>query len=206
MRVVFIQYGLGNIELAEMMVKSCQKLDYEVIQLADTKAPKFKGIECIRKPLDEPKMLWRMRRLLDVEPPYVMLDTDMLVAKDISDGFGEDVALTWRPRHMIFPFEEKKALRMPYNGGVIFVSNQDFIKECLKEMEAQEPRYQDWYGDQLALVKVAESGKFKVKELRDPQWNFVPDSNGHEVPNIRIWHFKGIRKAMMPARARTLGL
>jgi hypothetical protein len=203
-RVVFIQYGLGNIELAEMMVASCKKHGYEVIQLSDEKAPRIGGISCLRAPMNEPRMLWRMRRLLEVEPPYVMLDTDMLVAKDISDGFGGDVALTWRARHMIFPFEEKKALRMPYNGGVIFVSNQDFIKECLKEMEAQEPRYQDWYGDQLALVKVAESGRFKVKELRDEKWNFVPDSNGHEIPDIRIWHYKGMRKAMMPARFKTL--
>jgi hypothetical protein len=99
MRVVFVQYGFGNVGLAAMMVESCLKLGYEVWQLSDEKAPRVSGIDkIVRKPFDqktEGRMLYRARHLADLEGPYVMLDTDMIVARDISDGFGVDGAVTW---------------------------------------------------------------------------------------------------------------
>jgi hypothetical protein len=201
MRVVFIQYG-PDIQYAQLMVNSVKKLGYHITQLSCPQAPKVNGAnEVIRRPMKEGRMLFRARFLADQQPPYVMLDTDMIVARDISEGFGGDVALTWRAKHMVLSKDEKEPLRMPYNGGVIFVQNQSFMEDCLEEMERMPPKRQDWYGDQLALVKVAESGKYKVKELRDETWNFCPDSRGHDIPNVKIYHYKGWRKPFMAARA-----
>jgi hypothetical protein len=205
-KVVFIQYGV-NIEHASMMVQSCKKLGYEVIQLSCHAAPEVKGVDEIHRDAFKPgegRMLYRARRLTELKAPYVLLDTDMIVARDISDGFGEDVALTWRPKHLIITKGEIGPIRMPYNGGVIFVSDHHFMIDCYEEMLKLPPNRQDWYGDQIALRDVAESGKYKVKELRDEVWNFCPDSFGHDIPGVRIYHFKGQRKAIMPSRWRVM--
>jgi hypothetical protein len=96
LRVVFIQYGV-DIRFAQLMVSSVKRLGYDVTQLSCPQAPKVEGVnEVIRRPMKEGRMMFRARFLADQEPPYVMLDTDMIVARDISEGFGGDVALTWR--------------------------------------------------------------------------------------------------------------
>jgi hypothetical protein len=204
-RVVFVQYGFGNVGLAAMMVESCLKLGYEVWQLSDEKAPRVSGIDrLIREPMKEGRMLYRARVLSQIEAPYVMLDTDMIVARDISDGFGGDAAVTWRAKHNVWVDGEPKPIKMPYNGGVLFVQNQDFMKACYEEMLRQPAKFQDWYGDQIALRDVVDSGKFEIKKLTDPVWNFVPDSAGHDTLGVRIYHYKGIRKEWMPARFKQM--
>jgi hypothetical protein len=133
-----------------------------------------------------------------------MLDTDMIVARDISDGLGGAAAVTWRPKHNVWVDGEPKPIKMPYNGGVLFVQNQEFMKACYEEMLKQPPKFQDWYGDQIALRDVVDSGRFDIKQLTDPVWNFVPDSAGHDILGVRIYHYKGIRKEMMPARFKQM--
>lgn len=164
------------------------------------KAPRIHGVdELIRAPMNEGRMLYRARRLAEIEPPYVMLDTDMLIKEDISEGLEDcDVALTWRAKHRIYVEDNKPPIAMPYNGGVVFVNNQEFMKDCLRRMEGMEPKLQDWYGDQIALRDAVNSGRYKVKELKDVKWNFVPDSEGHDLLGVRIYHYKGLRKRFMP--------
>ena len=206
MKVVFTQWG-KDISCASLMVRSCKALGYEVLQLADEVAPEVAGVDAIqRKPLDAPGMLWRCRRLAEIEPPYVSLDTDMLIVRDIGDGFGtEDVSLSWRERHMIFPHRETVPVAMPYNGGVMFVSNQQFMRDCAAAVEAMPAIRQAWYGDQIALRDVAP--RYKVRELRSREWNYAPDTETDIGKLIRVYHFKGPqRKAMMPVFAHRMGL
>lgn len=199
MRVAFVQYGRGNSDLAAMMVHSCKALGYDVTQLSCMEAPTVFGVDRVeRAPFDCGRMLFRARLLTKMITPFVLLDTDMIVRKDISDGFGEDAAVTYRDKHLVLSKDEKEPLRMPYNGGVIFASNQGFLVDCLKAMETMEPKRQDWYGDQLALRDVIESGKYKVRIHKDERWNFCPDSEGHDLDNVRIYHYKGNRKRLMP--------
>ena len=197
MKIVFVQFG-RDIACATMMVDTCKRLGYEVLQLSDEEAPDVPGVDEIRRsPKNAGRMLYRTRRLVEVEPPYVMLDTDMLVMRDISDGFDDsDVGLSWRPHHLV-KVKHDGIYRMPYNGGLIFVRNHDFIKDCLKVMEKQTEMRQDWFGDQLALCEVAESGKYKVRALREDCWNHAPNRLGF-IDGVRIYHFKGMRKGLMP--------
>lgn len=200
MRVVFVQYGHGGCGLAQMMVHSCKALGYEVWQISDMTAPEIPGVDSIsRAEMNCGRMLFRARELAPLKAPYALLDTDMLVVRDIEEGFGGDVSLTWRAKHMVVTKDEPAPLRMPYNGGVVFVQSQEFMQDCYDRMTKMEPKRQDWYGDQIALRDAAESGKYKVKELRDETWNFCPDSENHDIPKVRIYHFKGLRKQFMPA-------
>jgi len=56
-------------------------------------------------------------------------------------------------------------------------------------------KLQKWYGDQVALRDVAPN--YKVRELKDPVWNFVPEHLGDTIKGVRIYHFKGTRKRLM---------
>lgn len=196
-RVVFVQFG-PDISCATMMVDTCKRLGYEVLQLSDMEAPDVPKVDEVwRAPKTGGRMLYRARRLTEVPAPYVMLDTDMLLMRDISDGFDDsDVSLSWRPHHLV-KVKHDGIYRMPYNGGLIFVRNADFITDCLAVMEKQTEKMQDWFGDQLALCEVAESGKYKVRALREDFWNHAPNSFAF-VDGIRIYHFKGKRKELMP--------
>jgi hypothetical protein len=195
--VIFIQYG-PVVTWAQMMVASCKRFGYEVWQLSDEISPKVEGVDVLkREPMRGGRMMYRAQRLADQEAPYVLLDTDMIVAKDISDGFSEDVSLSWRPKQNVM-MKDGPPIRMPYNGGLVFVSNAAFMRDCYEEMKKMPPKHQDWYGDQIALRDVAESGKYKVRELKESGWNYVPEQLGEMRPDIRIYHFKGLRKQMMP--------
>lgn len=195
MKIVFIQYG-QDITCAEMMVGSCKALGYEVIQLSDKVAPDVPGADFVlRRAKDAPSMLWRYQRLLDIPAPYIMLDTDILVAKDISEAIQKDAAVTWRPVHNVI-VKDVGVVPMPYNGGFLAVNNDAFMRALVDKMEAQEPRWQEWYGDQMALRDVVAEEKFDVKILRDQAWNYVPDFLGDTTP-ARVLHFKGKRKSMM---------
>lgn len=194
MKVVFCQFG-DSAEYARMMVASCKRFGYEVWQLSDMVAPEIDGVDkLLREPMEGGRMLWRMKRLSEIEPPFVMLDTDMLVTRDISGGFGEDVALSSRKQRTVV--HDGEMIPMPYNGGLLFISNAQFLKDCLREMQTMPDNWQDWYGDQIALRHIAQSGKYRVRELDEYEWNYVPESNAANK-TARIWHFKGMRKPMM---------
>lgn len=192
MKVVFVQWG-DEIDYAKLMVASCKKQGYEVIQLATLDAPEVPGVDqVIREAMDCLPMEYRMRRLAQMEPPYLSLDTDCLVVKDISDGFGDDVAM----------FPRKGEVEMPWNGGVIFVRNHQFMKDCYEEVKKMPLSLKAWYGDQHALRAVAK--KYAVKEL-GRAWNFTP-YQGEFLPYVKVYHFKGNRKGAMLHYAQIAGV
>ena len=207
MRVVFVLYGRDS-QYAKLMVRSCKRLGYEVWQLSDYQAPMIEGVDHIeRRPMEEGRMIYRCRRLSQLMPPYVMLDTDMLVVRPIEGGFepDTDVSLTWREKHTVI-MKNQPPTKMPYNGGVIFVRNANFMSDCLSEMEKMHHQLQDWYGDQIALRDVVDNGKYKVNVLKEPGWNFCPEHPEHIGKTVRIYHFKGQRKALMNDYAEKLGI
>lgn len=194
MIVVFTLWGDKLARCAEIMVRSCRSLGYEVWQLADEIAPEIAGVEkVLREPMAKRKaMVYRMDRLAGLDiPEYVSLDVDQVVMGDISEGFDPeyDVTLMWRAN--------KESMRMIYNAGLIFVRNQQFICDAAQLVRKMGPSEQIWWGDQLALQQVAESGRYKVKELRAGKWNYKPQFKGERRSGILIYHCKGNRKDWM---------
>src|SRR5512139_2498684 len=191
MIVVFTLWGNKLTECAEMMVRSCKALGYEVWQLADDVAPDIAGVDkVLREPMGGRRaMVYRMDRLagLDIQE-YVSLDVDQVVMGDISEGFDPecDVTLMWRAN--------KESVRMIYNAGLIFVRNPQFIRDAAQLVCEMGVNEQIWYGDQLALQQVAESGRYRVKELRAGKWNYKPQFKGEKRSGILIYHCKGNRK------------
>jgi hypothetical protein len=191
--VVFVLYGTTMTEYAQMMVDSCKWHGYRVIQLSDEKAPEIKGSDqVIRAPFDKHREeLWRYQRLAEVSPPYISLDIDLIVVKDISDGFDPayDAVLTERP-----------ANGMPFNSGVFWVQTPEFIPECIRRIQEMEAGRQAWIGGQIAMKEIREAGQLRIKSLPCTEWN---DSK-HIKPggyngSSRVLHFKGDRKQHMKA-------
>lgn len=198
MIIVFTLWGDKLTRCAEIMVRSCRALGYEVVQLADEVAPEIDGVaKVLREPMNGRRaMVYRMDRLAGLDiPEYVSLDVDQVVMGDISDGFSRehDASLFWRPN--------KEDVKMIYNAGLIFVRNRDFVREVAALVRTMGPKEQDWFGDQLALQQVAEGGRYKIKELREARWNYKPAFKGERRNNILIYHCKGNRKDWMECYA-----
>lgn len=146
------------------------------------------------------------------ESPLILLDSDMLLNRDISDILSQDfdVAVTWR-----------KSNNMPINGGLIILNNKrpEIVRAFFSRfVKIYLDRYADenakWYGDQLALKdcigldhrQMAKSPMqtidgCKILFLPCDIFNFSPDNSENAIavrdPRIAVMHFKGERKHLM---------
>ena len=189
---VFVLYGTTMTAYAQMMVDSCKWHGYTVIQLSDEKAPDIKGSDqVIRAPFEKHREeLWRYQRLAEVPPPYVSLDIDLLVMKDIADGFDADydAVLTERP-----------ANDQPFNSGVFFVQTPAFIPECIRRIEEMDEGKQNWTGGQIAMKEIRAAGALRIKSLPCSEWNDSKHVSPGSYTGARVLHFKGGRKHHMKA-------
>lgn len=187
MKVVFCLYGKTLVRYAKLMVASCKKFGFEVWQLTDAESEAVEGVDnVIRKPKDCPQVLYRYRHLAEVEPPYLSLDVDLIVVRDVSSGFDPsfDAVMTVRD-----------AVEMPYNGGVFWVNNIAFVEDCVRQIENMKPEWQDWTGGQRAMFDAAK--RFRIKELPCSTWNYSPANSDDVGRNSKILHYKGKRKQWM---------
>lgn len=191
-RAVFCLYGTGMETDAQMMVDSCKWHGYEVVQLSDETAQEIDGIDSvIRRPMDgRPPELWRYERLMEVAPPFVSLDVDVLVVKDISDGADAafDACLT-----------ERGASDMPFNSGVFFVQSSAFVAECVRLIRSMDDSRQRWFGGQLAMREIRDVGRLKIKSLPCEEWNNSKQLRAGAYKGARALHFKGGHKKNMRA-------
>ena len=188
MRVVFCLYGDSLLEEARMMVRSCKHFNYEVWQLTDTETPQIEGVDVvIRKERDVPQVLFRYRHLSELEGPYLSLDVDLFIARDVSgiEKPDYDAVMTVRGNNQ----------GMIYNGGVFWINNNDFIRDCTTLIETYPPEWQDWTGGQRAMAEIGRTGNYRIKELPCSTWNFSPGSSEVDMnQDVRIYHYKGERR------------
>jgi len=190
-KVVFCLYGDKLLKEAKMMVATCKRLGYHLVQMSDENTVAIEGVdEVVRKPMNRPQVTFRYWHLCDIEPPYISLDVDLLVLRDISDMLDMNFDVTMTKR--------EAAEGMVYNGGVFSVQKRGFIEECLKLIENMPPEWQNWTGGQRAMATLGASGKYRVKELPYKEWNYSPNSAGDKPKTSRVLHFKGSRKGFMP--------
>lgn len=189
MKVVFVLYGddKETHEQARMMVASAKRFGHHVIELADDIALEIDGVdEIIRKPKNAPYAPYRWSRLVEIDPPFLSVDTDVLFLKDAEDiaSDAHDVVLT-----------ERSNPTMPFNSGVFWVGKRGFVEDCLNHILAASKHDQDWFADQLAMAAMAKKHNVLARPCKC--WNLTA---GEAMSNeTRIVHFKGKRrKAMMP--------
>jgi hypothetical protein len=154
----------------------------------------------------------------------LFLDADTLVREAFPFDAGHDLFVTWRG-HSGYSNGEKVtgvAELMPYNYGVIGARVCASVIEAFLALRTRvqqlAPRYQDWYGNQLALADLigappkegaasvtvpvrwaptAGGTPLRVRQLPCEVWNFSPESEADDVSGKGILHMKGGRKHLM---------
>lgn len=212
MDVCFLHIG-DDLELPAIMVASVRKVlgAVRIVQFTDGNTPKVPGVNnVIRKSFqDRLLMSFRLEHMADFDhEEAIFLDTDIVVMHDIRFVFERDfnVALTRRggtiqllaadPYAKYFP-SGNVVDYMPYNSGVIFSTANDFWARCLELCRSLPTELQIWFGDQIAIKAVADSGDYMVADLSCDEFNYSPVSAEDRPENAHILHFKGKRKEWM---------
>lgn len=217
----YIHSNFNHNDMIDLMFRSVSFFhrDCKRVLITDnrSKFPVFGNIdEIIRYSIDPATiMLSRLYTQIqylkgnDFSSPFVFLDSDILVNENLDSLFEKDfdIAVTIR-KHMH---------NMPFNGGVLFISNRrknkvlrffDSLYLIFKEKYAS---HGIWWGDQMALVDLIGNGDLrggniieidgiKVLLLESKKYNYTPKKyisilfkNKHKT----MFHFKGKRKVMM---------
>lgn len=208
MKVAFLHVDAENTvhdyaALASLMVQSVRAAmpNVEIVQMTDTKTMDIPGVDTLIriKPHCE-LMPYRLYHLAQFPAgDAIFLDTDVIVRRDLSAVFSEpfDVCLTYRKKGIKFNGSDV-AQWMPYNTGVIFSRRPGFFRDAYEHCLTLSADHQLWFGDQLAIKAVADSGKYRVSELPCAQWNYTPNKPDEDVSEKFAVHYKGApRKAWM---------
>jgi hypothetical protein len=173
---------------AEKMVRAAKEVHgAHIVQMTDLTTPPVPGVdEVIRHAPDVPLMVFRLRHLATYHhEEMLILDSDVICKAPCPEVWAQDfdVALTRRAGD-----------DMPYNTGVMFSRSIDFWQEALEFLLRRcKPKHQDWYGDQLAVVGVANTRHYHVLDLPCDLYNWTPE-NREEQSDAKFVHYKGQRK------------
>ena len=205
--VCFLHFG-ADLAIPSLMVASVRKAmpGAEVVQMTDQRTAAVPGVDSvIRADWDGTKlMIYRLAHLAALErPACVILDTDVVVQRSLEPVFERafDVALTLR-QEPVRTLDKTKDLapEMPYNTGVMFSREPRFWQAALECCRALPAKNHDWWGDQLSVKQVADSGAFRVIELPCETYNYSPRTEAEDLGERHVVHYKGARKIWMKQR------
>jgi len=222
--IAFMHTG-DQIELPTLMVRSFRAHNptFRIVQVADPESPAIEGVdEVVRSPMqDKNIMLFRMRCFagLPTDDPTWFLDTDMLCNRPLQleepdtgvavclREFGKNMMFNTRFGGMDMSEYEGRTLGSiyPYVGCATYLNSSRFWSDCLANMEALDPKFYNWYGDQEAIRNIVESGRYKVSMLRERLYACLPE-HAAQTADPYIFHYKGQRKGEMLKRAAADGL
>lgn len=208
MILTFLHVG-NEAALPTLMVDSVRRTmpGATVVQLTDQVTSAVPGVdEIIRKDYDGKLMTFRMRHLAGLEDEFITLDTDVIVRRDLRPLFDAsfDVALTMRETPVTSINGVDLAKEMPYNTGLMFSRNPRFWQEAYAVLMRLDPDTHRWWGDQLSVKVVAESGRYMVKELPCDEYNYTPRNRLDMPETACMIHYKGERKQWMLKNGQTL--
>lgn len=204
MIVSFLHVG-ENASLAKKMVESVRAAmpGVRILQMTDDKSEHVVDWVQVLPYDGERLMTYRMRHLSAVDDHMLTLDTDVIVQSDLSPVMLKkfDVALTVRSEPIYFNGKNITPI-MPYNTGVMFSKCPAFWRNCLEMLESAPEATQRWWGDQLAVKAVVDTGSYRVLALPVGKYNYTPSSAEEDVTDKLVVHYKGPkRKEWMECRS-----
>ena len=204
--VGFLHVG-ADVALPSLMVASARAAmpAAEIVQMTDRATVAIPGVDTvIRRDWDKQKMMiFRLAHLAELErPACIILDTDVIIQRPLEHVFEKtfDVALTIRHEAIKDLDGVNITAQMPYNTGVMFSRQPRFWSEALQYCRQLAENHHDWYGDQLSVKHLADSGSFDVLELPCDQYNYSPRTEDEDVAGRYAVHYKGLRKEWMTRR------
>ncbi len=218
--IVFMHVG-PDVWVPTIMARSFRKHNprARIIQMSDAVSPAIEGVdEVFRQQLcDRNLMLFRMRcfAALAIDAPSWFLDTDMLCNRmlefEAETPAAAAVCLREFDCDKIFnhtyadmDMSEYKGRTMgsiyPYVACTTRLERPGFWTDCLAAIEALDPKFHFWYGDQEAIRNVIDAGRYPVGTLPESLYACPPE---YENPSVQpyISHYKGHRKLQMLQRA-----
>lgn len=217
------------IKLAKVMEYSVQKNSPNTpLEMTHIKAPQLMSA---KKAFDSNhhKFSEWVKAMDRTNDDVILIDSDMLILRDLSDAFNDDfdIGITALPGFEKFLKEapvvrpgktDGQQDRLPYNGGVVFVRNNDAARGFIhkwgeidhrmyKEDKALHTRYRLKYAgmNQASLGWMMENYKgVKIKFFDCREWNWCRDKwpwPSHGEPGPRILHIKSRtrKNVMMPS-------
>ncbi len=199
--IAFLYAGRIPRELAQIMVASVKQAmpHAKVVQLTDNNTKPILGVdEVIRKYWDGQRLMpYRFLHMKEFpEPNALFLDYDVVVLKDFSHLFEDDfdVGLTYRdetdPSLRLSPLVQET---MPYNTGVMLskLSGRGFWEEAYEICLGMPDQSQGWWGDQLAIKKLADRTTLKLKKYPCALFNYSPAHWEEDLSEKFVIHYKG---------------
>ena len=193
---------------ADRMVRSLRLAmpNVTLVQFSDMTTPMLPGVDFVERcPYrDDSLMEFRLGALAALAKaadcrPWLQLDTDLLILKDLSPVLENDFDIAMlRRTKMLDPNGVNLAETMPYNTGVIFGRGSK-VPELAYEIlfQSKSPEYSAWFGDQRALSIAIEQAKPLVYDIGQ-SYNYTPSSVVDVPDHVSVVHYKGaIRKQWM---------
>lgn len=191
------KYTKNDHRIVPFMVESVKRTmpNVDIVHLTDEATESIPGTITYRRPFthDNPT-LFRMQQLKDLDGEVLILDTDIVVQKDMRHvfAFDFDVALTWRSDKIIDVNGVDLTKLMPYNTGVVFSRSRKFWEECVEWASDKEA---GWYTDQGAVAVI--SHNFNVLKLHCDNFNYAPFRKDEDLSSRYAVHYKGNRKSFI---------
>ena len=214
---VFFWKG-SDIECPQTLVRSIRIIygnTTRIVQLSDRDTPQVPGVsELIGRSVHPDMMLSRLEACarFSLSRPAVFLDADMLVIDrfELPALREKDVILLKREQNATAPINPNypehypefvgKSLGevMPFMACFIATANDRFFSDLLEVALTLPERFHRWYGDQMALKRVAEQKKYRIKEVSELVYGRPLKSalGRDEIVSarksaVRLLHFKG---------------
>ena len=214
---VFFWKG-SDIECPQTLVRSIRIIygnTTRIVQLSDRDTPQVPGAsELIGRSVHPDMMLSRLEACarFSLSRPAVFLDADMLVIDrfELPALREKDVVLLKREQNATAPINPNypehypefvgKSLGevMPFMACFIATANDRFFSDLLEVALTLPERFHRWYGDQMALKRVAEQKKYRIKEVSELVYGRPLKSalGRDEIVSaqksaVRLLHFKG---------------
>lgn len=195
--------------MAENMVQSVIEIlpDAHIVQMTSPTTMSIPGIsqrvERVVRKDNAPLMIYRLEHLANLpHEEMLLLDIDVVMQRDPWQVFDTafDMCFTKRDRDVTVD-GKSIAAAMPYNIGVMFSRSQQFWREAHRYVQALSPEHQQWWGDQLAVKHLVDSGRYKIHEVSADPYNYSPLVPSEDVRRKFMVHWKGKwRKEVLMAK------
>lgn len=234
--------GPGHRDMLLRSARSIAKNDAgaAVVALVDDDTPLAQhGLDVVRLPElgREPPMVanlaaqtWFLEHRAADGEAVTFLDADTLLLRPVA--FDAPLGVTWR-RHEGLDDDGQPivgvARFMPYNYGVLGArvtgATRGAFRWLYERVRAMAPRWQEWYGNQLALAALVgpapaagtlettrvvrtldDLGELEVERRPCALFNHTPAALDEELAGVHLLHFKGRRRPLMAPFAERLGI
>lgn len=191
----------AHVDLARILITSVRRTmpGVPIVHMTDETTEAIAGVDEMRRRPAGPVALSVLEHYAECAGDWMLVDTDVVVRRDVRDVFGLTFDIAVATREGTFKPSEvgTKFMRgMPFNKGVVFSKNPAFWSAAAAALRECSEKQQSWMGDQRAMNDIIATGRFFVRVLTN-DFNYPPKKRNEDLSDKYVLHYKGPRKAWM---------